>query len=447
MSELRVSLFGPGAVTMDGRPVKLKPLTMTVLIRLIVADGTPVGVDELYRDCWPPAELVVGDYKTQVQKRVLEIRRAVDPGWSSESGLGSLVLPAERGRITAYRLVVDREAIDMFRFIELAAQARRIPLEDGIGLLEQAIGLWTGPPLLDVADKPWAEALVRQLTGLRRSVGQELAHAYERAGRTHDALDVAEELAASTPEDSSLAAWVETLRGQVRTGQGTRTCREDFADLKTAVIVMTGDLFAQDDANLVAGFCDTFDTDTDRNIVISGESMQGMLLRTLYGGDRGQLDKDLKAALARVPKVAVESRSAKPRGKLTRYPVGTVAALYHATRRVFAVAYSQMGNDLMAQSSPPMLRLSLDNLWDAVYRHGQLKPVAMPLIGSRLSRTGASYEELLIMIVRSFLASSRARYLGPELRVVIPQPLFDQIKISEVLKAVRNGHRDAAERS
>jgi hypothetical protein len=197
----------------------------------------------------------------------------------------------------------------------------------------------------------------------------------------------------------------------------------------------------------VAGFCDTFDTDTDRNIVISGESMQGMLLRTLYGGDRGQLDKDLKAALARVPKVAVESRSAKPRGKLTRYPVGTVAALYHATRRVFAVAYSQMGNDLMAQSSPPMLRLSLDNLWDAVYRHGQLKPVAMPLIGSRLSRTGASYEELLIMIVRSFLASSRARYLGPELRVVIPQPLFDQIKISEVLKAVRNGHRDAAERS
>src|ERR1700689_5432439 len=98
MSNLRVGLFGPGAVTMDGRPVKLKPLTMTVLIRLIVADGTPVGVDELYRDCWPPAELVVGDYKTQVQKRVLEIRRAVDPGWSSESGLGSLVLPAERGR-------------------------------------------------------------------------------------------------------------------------------------------------------------------------------------------------------------------------------------------------------------------------------------------------------------------------------------------------------------
>ena len=52
MSKLRVGLFGPGAVTVDGRPVKLTPLTMTVLIRLIVADGLPVTVDDLYRDCW-----------------------------------------------------------------------------------------------------------------------------------------------------------------------------------------------------------------------------------------------------------------------------------------------------------------------------------------------------------------------------------------------------------
>jgi len=438
MSELRARLFGSAAITADGRPVKLKPLTMTVLIRLVVADGAPVGVDELYRDCWPPAELVVGDYKTQVQKRILEIRRAVDPGWSSGSGQKSSMLPAERGRTTAYRLAADRAAIDVFQFIELAAQARRVTPEDGIGLLEQAIGLWSGPPLLDVADKPWADALIRQLTSLRRSAGQELAYAYERAGRTHDALDVAEELAA---RDAGLCAWVETLRGLVRTRQGTRMCREDFADLNTAVVVTTGDLFAQDDANLVVGFCDTFDTDIDRNIVISGESTQGILLRTLYGGDRRNLDRELKAALAHVPKVFVESRSAKPRGKLTRYPVGTVATLYHSTRRVFAVAYSQMGNDLMAQSTPFMLSLGLDNLWDAVYRHGQLKPVAMPLIGSSLSRSGASYEELLTMIIQSFLASPRGRYLGPELRVVIPQQLFEQINISEVLKMAREGGR------
>jgi DNA-binding SARP family transcriptional activator len=443
MPGLQVRLFGPASVTVDGRPAKLKPITMAVLIRLIVAEGAPVTVDELFRDCWPPGEQVFGDYRTQVQKRILEIRRAVDPGWSSESGEESRVLPTQRGRITAYRLASGHDGADVFQFIELVTEARRGAPEERVNLLERAMSLWSGPPLLDVTDKAWAAPLVRQLSSLRLTAGQELTHAYELAGRPHDALDAAEELAARSPDDPGLAAWVTILRDQVRASHGKRVLREDFADLRTAVVVMTGDLFDQEDANLVIGFCDTFDTDTDRNIVISQESAQGLLLHRLYGDDRDQLDKELRTALARVPRVAVESRSAKPRGKLTRYPVGTVATLHHATRRVFAVAYSRMGNDLMAQSSLLLLNSSLENLWDAVYRHGQLKPVAMPLIGSGLSRTGASYAELLTVIVSTFLASARKRYLGPELRVVIQQPAFDQLKVSAVLKSVRDAFRDA----
>ena len=102
-----------------------------------------------------------------------------------------------------------------------------------------------------------------------------------------------------------------------------------------------------------------------------------------------------------------------------------------------------MGNDLMAQSSLPVLKTSLTNLWEAVYRYGQLKPVAMPLVGSGLSRTDASYEELLTMIVSSFVASARARYLTPELRVVIPQSIFDMINVPEVLKSLGAGALDA----
>lgn len=444
MPGLRVRLFGPAFVAAHERPAKLKPLTMTVLIRLIVAEGAPVTVDELFRDCWPPAELIVGDYRTQVQKRILEIRRVVDPEWSGESGAESQVLPTQRGRITAYRLAVARESTDVFQFIEFVTQARRGTQEKRIEFLERALSLWTGQPLLDVADKPWADQLTRQLGSLRAAAQYELAHAYERAGRAHDALDAAEELAAKSPHDAGLSSWVATLREQVRASRGKRVLREELPALKTAIVVMTGDLFAQDDANLVVGFCDTFDTDVDRNIVISGESTQGVLLGRLYDGDHDQLDKELKAALARTPKVAVESKSAKPRGKRTRYPIGTVATLYHATRRVFGVAYSRMGNDLMAQSSLPMLQTSLQSLWDAVYRYGQLKPVAMPLIGSGLSRTDATYEELLTLIVSSFAASTRDHYLGPELRVIVQPPVFDVIDMTEVLKSVRNAGRDAA---
>jgi hypothetical protein len=420
--------------------VRLKPITVAVLIRLIVADGSPVTVDELFKDCWPPADPILGDYRTQVQKRILEIRRAVDPEWSSESGSESAVLPTQRGRITAYQLICDRDAIDVLRFMDLVSEARRGTPGARVGLLERALGLWAGPPLLDVADKAWAAPLARQLGTMRLTAGQELTHAYELAGRPHDALDAAEELAARSPDDPGLAAWVTILRDQVRASQGKRVLREDFADLRTAVVVMTGDLFSQEDANLVVGFSDTFDTNTDRNIVISSESVQGMLLHRLYDGDRDRLDRELRTALARVPKVAVEPRSAKPRGKLTRYPVGTVATLHHATRRIFAVAYSRMSNDLMARSSMDMLNAGLANLWDAVYRQGQLKPVAMPLVGSGLSRTEASHDELLAVIVGSFLERARTRYLGPELRIVIQPATFDLIKVAAVLKSAREAY-------
>jgi Domain of unknown function (DUF6430)/Bacterial transcriptional activator domain len=438
MPGLRVGLFGLASVRVDGRLVKLKPLTAAVLVRLVVADGAPVTVDELFRDCWPHADPIVGDYKTQVQKRILEIRRVVDPAWSSESGEESKVLPTQRGRVTAYRLDVGRGATDVFQFIELVGRARSSPREEKIDLLERSIALWTAQPLLDVADKPWAASLVRQLSSLRTAAEQELTRVYEQAGRAHDALSTAEKLAASAPHDADLASWVETLREQVSAGAGKRVIREDYPRPNVTIVVMTGDLFAQDDANLVIGFCDTFDTATDRNIVISAESAQGLLLSRLYGGDKDRLDRELRAALARVPKESVETRSAKPRGKLTRYPVGTVATLHHATRRVFAVAYSRMGNDLVAQSSIAMLSASLDRLWDAVHLHGQLKPVAMPLIGSGLSRTHASPADLLAMIVGSFMASSRARDACPELRIIVPQATFDKTEAAEILRSARS---------
>src|SRR5260370_290385 len=83
---------------------------------------------------------------------------------------------------------------------------------------------------------------------------------------------------------------------------------------------------------------------------------RGARRRRVYEDDRARVDGERRAAPPRTPRASVEPGSAKPRGKLTRSPAGRVATLPHATRRVFAVAYSRMGNDLMAQSSLPMLQ-------------------------------------------------------------------------------------------
>jgi DNA-binding SARP family transcriptional activator len=435
MPVLQVRLFGRAAIEVHGRPIELTPTTTAVLIRLLVDDGAPVAVDKIVRDVWSESRRISRQDRTKVQRRILEIRAAVDP---DNPGEKSRVLLTERGLITAYRLVAAREAVDIFAFIDLVSQARRTTGEERIALLRRAMGLWRGTPLADVSDQPWADPMVKRLEALRQTAMRELIDAYEAAGRGDDALEIGEQLSWEVPGDNALAASLEALREQLRVSQHKRVFRQDYTDPEITVVVMTGDLFDQDDANLVAGFCDTFDTDTDRNIVISGESTQGLLLQRLYDGSRARLDKDLRAALAHVPKAFVEKRSAKARGKLTRFPLGTVATLHLPTRRVFAVAYSRMGNNLIAQSSLSALRDSLENLWEAVYLYGQLKPVAMPLLGSGLSRVHeASYDDLLTIIVSSFVASSRKRYLCPELRVVIRRPEFEKVRTTEILKSIR----------
>jgi hypothetical protein len=439
MLRLRVRLFGRGVIEVNGHATELTPTTACVFIRLLAAGGAPVTVDEIYRDIWPGSGPIDREGRTRVQRRILEIREAVDPGNPGEK---SRVVLTERGRITAYRTAIAREDIDIFQFMDLVAKARRAAPDERVVLLQRALGLWSGRPLSDVADLPWAALMVRQLNDLRRSAMRDLMDAFDLTGRGYDALSTGEELSWEMPGDNGLADSLAALRDQLRSNQRKKVFREDFADPEVAVVVMSGDLFTQEDANLVVGFCDTFDTDTDRSIVISSESTQGLLLHRLYGGDRAKLDRDLKGALSRVPKASVESRSVKRLGKLTRYPLGTVATLHHSNRRVFGLAYSRMGNNLVAQSSLPALRTSLENLWEAVYLHGQLKPVAMPLIGSGLSRVHeASYDDLLAMIVSSFMASSRQRYICPELRVIIQEPAVEKIRIAEILRAARQEMR------
>jgi hypothetical protein len=89
-------------------------------------------------------------------------------------------------------------------------------------------------------------------------------------------------------------------------------------------------------------------------------------------------------------------------------------------RRVFAVAYSRMGNDLVAQSTVEDLWSSLSRLWDAVYLHGQRGRVAIPLLGSELARIDAlDRESALRMILLSFVTRSRENLVARELTLVI----------------------------
>jgi hypothetical protein len=211
-----------------------------------------------------------------------------------------------------------------------------------------------------------------------------------------------------------------------------RRLRREFQRPDMVVSVVVGDLFDQE-AHLVVGFSDTFDTDTTDNVVISAKSVLGQLLHRVYGDDRKRLDAELDVALAREKVESIEPVGAKRGGKTSRYAIGTVAVLGSPAKRVFGVAYTRMGNDLIARSSVDHLWHSLTQVWDAVYLHGQRERVAIPLIGAEFARISClDRDSLLKMILLSFVARSRENPVCRELTVVIHSRDYEKINLLEV---------------
>lgn len=215
------------------------------------------------------------------------------------------------------------------------------------------------------------------------------------------------------------------------------TVRREFGRPDMTVVVTVGDIL-QCEGQIVVGFTDTFDTQTSDG-VIEPNSLQGQLLHCLYGGDQSMLDADLTTALAETPPVSTESASTKKSGKLVRYPVGTVAVLKRGVNTIYAVAYSRMGNNLVAKSSVHDLWYSLGQLWEAVYQHGQRAPVTMPLVGTELARINClDRESLLKMAILSFVSRSREELICKELKVVVLPKDLEKINMLEVEAFLRS---------
>ena len=202
--------------------------------------------------------------------------------------------------------------------------------------------------------------------------------------------------------------------------------------------VVVGNLFDQE-THIVVGFSDTFDTVVCGDRVINRSSVQGQLLHRVYDDDRHALDREISAALSGVSPVCREARVDKPLGKLARYPMGTVAVLGQPARHVFAVAYGRMGNDMVVRAPVEDLWSCFNKLWESIYRNGQLGPVSVPLMGAGLARVNSlDHENLLRVILLSFVAYSRAELVCRELRIIIrPEdvPRVDLIRLHEFLAA------------
>src|SRR5262245_999326 len=86
-----------------------------------------------------------------------------------------------------YRLTIDPQQLDSARFESLLTEARTRPDEEAAALLDDALGLWRGQPLADLADHEFARAEADRLAGLRVVALEERAEAGLVLGR-HEEL-------------------------------------------------------------------------------------------------------------------------------------------------------------------------------------------------------------------------------------------------------------------
>jgi predicted ATPase/DNA-binding SARP family transcriptional activator len=179
---VRFGVLGPLTVwTSDGREVRVPEAKVRLLLAdLLVQEGRPVSVDRLVDDLWgdrPP-----GDPRNTVQTKVSQLRRTLE---RAEPGSGALVA-YERG---GYLVRVD---LDAMRFSELIGRARDgAEARTRADLLHDALALWRGPVLGELADEPFAAPFIARLDDERLTAQEDWAAARLELG-DHDA--VADEL-------------------------------------------------------------------------------------------------------------------------------------------------------------------------------------------------------------------------------------------------------------
>ncbi len=185
---MRVGILGPLAVHVAERPVPITGARLRALLTRLALDvGVPVGTDPLvgflWQDC-PPT-----DPANALQSLVSRLRRSLPDGTVIESAPGG------------YRLAVPPADVDAVRFELLVKQARAAggrPRE-AADLLREALALWRGPALADVADLPAAAAPAARLTELRLAATEDRLEADLALGAHRELLPELAELVLRHP--------------------------------------------------------------------------------------------------------------------------------------------------------------------------------------------------------------------------------------------------------
>lgn len=199
---VELGILGPLVVRVGGADVAIGPgLQRSLLTRLLIEVNRVVTPDRLIADLGPATAPAASPV---LRTAVSRLRRLLGP---------ERLVTVPEGHL----LVVRPGELDVARFSALLAQARLPTMSpaDTVALLTEAEGLWRGPALGDLADRPWARATVARLDRQRHEATvARLDAQLTIGGRTDAVADEAESLLSRWPHDPALRELMTRARAQ-----------------------------------------------------------------------------------------------------------------------------------------------------------------------------------------------------------------------------------------
>ncbi|CAA9278126.1 MAG: Adenylate cyclase / Guanylate cyclase [uncultured Acidimicrobiales bacterium] len=221
MARVEFRILGPVEVLRDGQVVAVPPgRQLALLTYLLLHANTVVGADRLVEELWngrPPASAAHA-----VQVYVSKLRALLEPG-RPRSAPAELLVTQPSG----YALTVDGEVSDAARFVAMAGEGHDLLAlgrqEEAGRVFAEALRLWRGPALGDLAHEPWAIAEATRLEGLRLAATEGRIEAELALGRHAAVVPEVEALVARHPFREGL--WEQLMVALYRAGRQTEALR------------------------------------------------------------------------------------------------------------------------------------------------------------------------------------------------------------------------------
>jgi predicted ATPase/DNA-binding SARP family transcriptional activator len=197
--------LGSVQASVDGRSLpRGGPRQVSLLAFLLVNANQPVSSDALIDAVWG-AERSGADKRLQMA--IARLRKALEPQNNADGSAlatvgGGYLLSVEPGELDSE---VFAEGVREGRRGLEAGEFERAEFERAAGLLQEALGLWRGPPLAQVAFEDFAQAEVRRLEELRWEALEARVDAKLALGRQAELVGELEGLLAEQPARERIA--------------------------------------------------------------------------------------------------------------------------------------------------------------------------------------------------------------------------------------------------